>query len=278
MKHFQTSDGLKLAYRDEGAGVPVLCLPGLSRNSGDFDPVAVSFSSVARIIRLDLRGRGASDYDADFTNYNVLVEARDVVEFLDHLKLERVAILGTSRGGLIALMLAAMAPERLMGIVFNDIGPHIERVGLERIMSTLGVIPPEPTLKAFGERLVEETAGAFPGVTAEKWQSFMSNVMRETPDGLELRYDEKIKDAVQTSLEDGNWPDLWPVFDLCEGLPLLLLRGEFSDVLSKETSEEMCNRRPDMRYVVVRNRGHIPFLDEPEAQEALGEFIDALPR
>lgn len=276
MKRFVTSDGLTLAYMDEGAGIPLVCLPGLSRNSLDFEPVAEAFRDRARIIRPDLRGRGCSDYDADFANYNVLVEARDVVELLDHLGLERAAILGTSRGGLIALTLAAMARDRLSGIIFVDIGPHIDPMGLSRIVSTLGIPPAERTLDAFAQSYANATAATFPGVPVAKWRSFLSNTMRETPEGIQFRYDPKIRDAVVTSLNDGNWPDLWPVFDMCAGLPLMLLKGENSDILSEETAAEMLLRRPDMRYVLVRNRGHIPFLDEPECQTAVEEFLGVL--
>jgi pimeloyl-ACP methyl ester carboxylesterase len=279
MRHFVTSDGLTLAYRDEGEGIPLLCLPGLTRNGQDFEPVVQAFADRARIIRLDLRGRGASDYDRDYRNYNVLVEARDAIELMDHLGLARVAILGTSRGGLIALTLAAMARDRLTGIVFNDIGPHIDPAGLARIIATLGIAPAEPTLNSFAEAFARDAAAAFPGVSVAQWRVFLAHTLRETPDGIALRYDPKLRDAVLESLKGhDNWPDLWPIFDLCEGLPLLLLRGENSDVLSPETAAEMRHRRPDMRYVLVRDRGHIPFLDEPECRDALSDFLAVLPR
>lgn len=278
MKHFRTSDGLELAYHDEGTGLPILCLPGLTRNSEDFAPVAEAFGSAARIIRLDLRGRGASQYDTDPSNYNVLVEARDAVELLDHLGLDQVVVFGTSRGGLIALTLAATVRDRLKGIIFNDIGPHIDPRGMARIVETLGIAPPEPTLEAFAARFRSDSAATFPDVSIEAWKRYLSRTMRETPGGIELRYDPKIRDTVLASLEDGNWPDLWPVFDLCEGLPLLLLRGQNSDILSPETAAEMRLRRPDMQYVEVANRGHIPFLDEPECKAAIGDYIESLSR
>ncbi|WP_424930902.1 alpha/beta fold hydrolase [Amaricoccus macauensis] len=276
MKYFTSSDGLKLAYFDEGSGMPMVCLPGLSRNSEDFEPVAAAFSDRARIIRLDLRGRGESEYDKNFSNYNVMVEARDVVELLDHLGLDRAVVFGTSRGGLIALALAGTERGRLSGIIFNDIGPHIDPTGMARIVRTLGILPPEETLEPYIRRFAAESAEQFPGVTYEHWRTYVSRTLQETPDGLEYRYDTKIRDAVLASLEAGNWPDLWPLLDQCEGLPLLLLKGENSDILSYETAEEMHRRRPDMDYVIVKDRGHIPFLDEPEAQAAIGKYIEAL--
>jgi pimeloyl-ACP methyl ester carboxylesterase len=276
MKHFITSDGLRLAYQDEGAGVPVLCLHGLSRTGEDFDPIAESFRSQARIIRLDLRGRGASEHDKDFMNYNILVEGRDAIELLDHLGLERATIFGTSRGGMIALTLAAAARDRLAGVIFNDIGPHVEPAGLARIMQMLGLAPNAATLDEYAATVAEQLSSSFPGVGVAKWRWFLSHNYRETPDGVQIGYDPRLREAVLTQMEGGEMPDLWPIFDRLEGLPLLLLRGENSDILSAATAEAMCTRRPDMAYVVVRDRGHVPFLDEPECQQAVGAFIGGL--
>lgn len=277
MKHFVTSDGISLAYEDEGEGTPVLCIPGLTRNGADFRPVVEGFRNATRIIRIDLRGRGASQYDDNFLNYNVLTEARDVIELLDHLGLPQVTVFGTSRGGLIALALAALARDRLRAVLLNDIGPHVDPEGMARIVEYLGLPPAEKTLDALAERHARETAAAFPGVSVAKWRSFLAGNVRETPDGLELCYDSRLRDAVITQLEEGPAPDLWPVFDLFAGLPLAVLHGVNSDILTHETVAEMRSRRPDLTYVPVKDRGHIPFLDEPECQAAIRAFITALP-
>jgi pimeloyl-ACP methyl ester carboxylesterase len=278
LKRFTTSDGLSLAYADEGAGVPLLCLSGLTRTMRDFEPVVAAFGDVARIIRLDYRGRGASDHDAEWRNYNVAVEARDALELLDHLGLARTAVLGTSRGGLIALVLAVAARDRLLGVIFNDIGPEVDPAGMARILDYLGQTPAAPSLDALAELFAVQMQPEFPGVGVETWRWFLGNNMHDTGEGVALGYDPKLKDAVAEALDAGPAPDLWSAFDRLQGLPVVLLRGENSDVLSRETAAQMRARRPDMQYVPVRNRAHIPFLDEPECRQAIGQFLRDLPR
>ena len=163
MNRFTTEDGLSLAYLDEGAGLPLLCLPGLTRNAADFDELAAALAGRHRLIRLTLRGRGASDRDPDFRNYNVLVEARDVVGLLDHLGLERVVVVGTSRGGLIAMMLAATAKPRLAGVLLNDIGPELAPEGLANIMSYLGIAPRAKSFPEAAARAPGADGRAVPG-------------------------------------------------------------------------------------------------------------------
>jgi pimeloyl-ACP methyl ester carboxylesterase len=277
MKYFTTSDGLTLGYRDRGTGVPLLCLPGLTRNGEDFAPVADAFDSRARVIRLDLRGRGESDYDPDFSHYNVLVEGRDAVELLDHLGLEKAAVLGTSRGGLIAMLLAATVGDRLTGAMLVDVGPELDPVGLERIMGYVGRRPQQATLDALAAAMAVDNAEQFPGVSVSQWRTFAARTVCETGEGLELRYDPKLLDALVAGAAEGQAaPDLWPAFDALAGLPLALVRGANSDLLSAATTAEMRRRRPDMIFAEVPDRGHIPFLDEPESQAAIAAFLDAL--
>jgi len=144
---FTTSDGLSLAYEDAGAGLPLLCLPGLTRNARDFDELATVLPGGVRMIRLTCRGRDPSDYAPDPAQYQLPVEARDAVELLDHLGIDKAAIVGTSRGGLIAMLLAATARDRLSGVLLNDIGPEINPAGLERIYDYIGARPAGPTLE-----------------------------------------------------------------------------------------------------------------------------------
>ncbi|HEU0222626.1 MAG TPA: alpha/beta hydrolase [Paracoccaceae bacterium] len=273
MRRFTTSDGLSLAYRDEGAGFPVLCLAGLTRNGVDFDPVLAAFGAEARTIRLDSRGRGASDRDPDFRNYTPAIEARDALELLDHLGLAQVAVIGTSRGGILAMLMALAAKERLLGIVLNDVGPVIEPAGIEAILTYVGLRPPEATLDALAARLAAQNATDFPGVGPARWRHWAAGVYAETPDGLELRYDPKIRDAILAQIEAGPPPDLWPVFDAFEGIPLALLRGANSRLLSAAAAAEMRARRPDMICAEIPGRGHAPFLDEPESLAAIGSLL-----
>ncbi|MBU2961760.1 alpha/beta hydrolase [Citreicella sp. C3M06] len=269
MPRFTTSDGLSLYYTDEGEGLPLLCLAGLTRDGRDFDYVASHLGGV-RLIRLDYRGRGQSDW-GDPAGYNIPVEGRDAVELLDHLGIERAAVLGTSRGGLIAMVLAATVKDRLLGVALNDIGPEIADTGLEVIKGYLGRNPPWKTL----DEAVEKRAAAmtaFEGVPQSRWREEAEKFYRETPDGLVITYDPKLRDAV---LGDGAQPaaDLWPLFDALAGIPLCAIRGANSDLLSAATFAEMQARRPDMIAVNVPGRGHVPFLDEAQSRDALRRWL-----
>ncbi len=273
MSTFQTSDGLTLAFSDEGQGLPVIALAGLTRDGRDFDYVAPHLRDI-RLIRLDYRGRGNSEWAKDISTYSIPVEARDTLELMDHLGLDRAAILGTSRGGLIAMFLGSMAHERLMGVCLNDIGPRIAPGGLERIKDYLGLRPKFATQAEMARALPAFLPG-FEGVPEERW---LQEVMRHTvqrEDGLDLTYDPALRDAV---LATGAQlaPDLWPLFDALAGLPLALIRGQNSDLLSESDANEMSRRRPDMIRRDVAGRGHVPFLDEPESIEALNLWLEKM--
>jgi 2-haloalkanoic acid dehalogenase type II len=278
MARFATSDGLSLGYRDEGAGPVLLCLPGLSRNSRDFDPVAAAFAGRFRVLRLDPRGRGGSQRDPDHLNYTVLRETRDAIELLDRLGIARAVVFGASRGGLVALTMAALAPERLAGVILNDVGPEVAQQGVARIMTYLGLPPPHPDLDAAAAAAAVAEAAAFPGVPAETWRRYLGAVWRETPAGLALDYDPKLRDAVIAHAATSTDVDLWPLFDRLAGVPLMLIRGANSDILAPETFAEMRRRRPDAAAIEVADRGHMPFLDEPPLVAALGAFLDAIAR
>ena len=272
MKRFVTSDGLSLAYTDEGEGLPVLCLPGLTRNGADFDELAAALKGRYRLIRLTLRGRGASDRDPDPTNYNVGIEARDVAEFLDHLGLKRVMIVGTSRGGLIAMVLAATAKDRLAGVLLNDVGPELAPEGLANILSYLGIEPKAKSYEEAVEALKKRMGARFPGLTDAKWTSLARRWFDEGPEGLVLNYDARIRDNIEATAGQAA-PDMWPLFDALDGVPLAVVRGMNSDLLTAETVEKMRKRRRDLIVGEVPDRGHVPFLDEPEAQAALASLV-----
>lgn len=268
MPDFTTSDGLRLHYSDDGAGIPVLCLAGLTRNGTDFDYVRPHLAD-SRMIALDCRGRGRSDWASPET-YTIETETRDVLELLDHLALDRVAILGTSRGGLIALLLAATAPDRLSGIMLNDIGPEIAPAGLGIIMDRVGRNPVERTLEEAAQVRATLMAG-FGDVPGDRWAEEAARHYVETEEGLAINYDPALSDAVRSG---GNalMRDLWPLFDAAAPLPLAAIRGTSSDILTAETFARMRARRPDMIAAVVPERGHVPFLDEPEALEVLSRW------
>ncbi|MEM6308412.1 MAG: alpha/beta hydrolase [Pseudomonadota bacterium] len=273
MPSFVTSDGLNLYYEESGEGLPLLCLAGLTRTTRDFDYVAPYLDGV-RLIRMDYRGRGQSDWDPDWINYNLPVECRDVLELLAHLGLTQVAILGTSRGGLNAMGLASVAPDALLGVALNDIGPVIETEGIDFIMGYLGRNPSATSYEDIA-RATAKTMRGFDDVSHERWLEEAHKHYTATPDGMHITYDPKLRDAVQAAGHQVT-PDLWPYFDAVPDCPIALIWGENSDLLKETTVREMQKRRPELILAKVPNRGHIPFLDEPESRVALNTWLDAL--
>lgn len=269
---FTTSDGLKLHYTDTGGdALPLLCLPGLTRTGADFNYMAPHLDGL-RLITMDMRGRGASDWDPNWQNYTLPVECRDILELMDHLGLPEVAILGTSRGGLQAMGLAATHKDRLIGVALNDIGPELDAQGLGFIMAYLGHNPKAKTHEA-AARIMATRLPGFADVPDSRWLEEARLHYRDTGQGLEITYDPALRKAVEAG---GDVPDLWPFFDALEGLPLCAIRGAGSNLLSSETFAKMQTRRPDMIKAEVPGRGHVPFLDEPEAIAALRNWQEAL--
>lgn len=273
MQSFVAADGVKIAYQDEGKGLPVLALSGLTRNSNDFNFVAPHLEDV-RLIRMDYRGRGQSDW-APHATYTVPQEAQDALALLDHLGIERTAILGTSRGGLIAMGLAATVRERMIGVCLNDIGPDIDPQGLSYIMSYLGH---RPAWRAFGSIVAMRKAAmaqaGFHNVPDARWEEEVSYLYEERNGRWENRYDPALRKAVEEAGAQ-PMPDLWPFYEAFKGLPLALIHGANSDLLTDETVAKMRARIPDLRYTKVADRGHVPFLDEPEALEVILNWLEA---
>jgi len=268
MPHFTAADGARLHFTDEGHGRPLLCLAGLTRTGRDFDYLAPHLPPL-RLIRLDYRGRGGSDWTGAAT-YTVPQEAADVVALLDHLGLDAVPILGTSRGGLVGMMLAAAARDRLRGLCLNDVGPVIAPEGLAVIRDYVGVNPGARTHAEAAAAMARRMTG-FEGVPPERWLAEAERHFTATAQGLTITYDPALREAFLAATAEAV--DLWPLFDALEGLPLALIRGANSDLLSAGTAAEMQRRRPDMIYEEVPGRGHIPFLDEPESLRAIHEFL-----
>ncbi len=270
-QHFLAEDGARLAYRDVGEGLPLLCLAGLTRSMADFDYLIPHLPPL-RLIRMDYRGRGGSDWTGAAT-YTVEQEGRDALRLLDHLGVEKAAILGTSRGGLIGMVLGAVARDRVMGLILNDVGPEIARPGLHRIFDYVGRNPAGKTYQGFAE-LLSRSPG-FAGVPMARWLEEARKHAVETPEGLRIPYDPALRDSFLAAF-DGPPVDLWPLFDALPGLPLALIRGANSDLLTPETVAKMRARRPDMAFAEVPDRAHIPFLDEPEAVALIRSFLAGL--
>lgn len=271
MPRFNTSDGLSLFYEIEGSGLPLLCLSGLTRDSRDFDYVLPHLKG-CQVIRLDYRGRGKSDWAKNFTTYNIMREAQDAMELLDHLGLDKAAILGTSRGGLIAMGLAATLKARLIGVALNDIGPELDPNGLDVIMGYLGIRPKVKTLEDAANARAHVMRDMFPNVSMTRWMEEVNKFFMQKPDGLELSYDPKLRDAVEAT-SHAAVPDLWPWYEALSDLPLAILRGANSDLLTQACYEDMLKRIPTAMGAVIADRAHVPFLDEPEAVALLQAWI-----
>lgn len=282
--HWTAADGTPLAARLHGpadaAGLPVLCLPGLTRNSRDFTVLAEALSSgpsPRRVIAMDLRGRGLSGY-ADPATYRPDVEARDVLAGLDALGIAKVALVGTSRGGIIAAILAVAAPQRLGPVVLNDIGPVIELAGLLAIRDRMGVMlghrvdswaAAAADLKAaFGQR--------FTTLSDDGWLAVARQMYREDDAGRPvLDYDPRLLDAFAAFDPAVGLPPFWPAFEALRGRPVLAIRGENSDLLSEATLAEMKVRLPSLEIHRVPDEGHAPLLADPPTIERIRAFLDA---
>ncbi|WP_018631324.1 alpha/beta fold hydrolase [Neomegalonema perideroedes] len=280
-RSFRAADGLTLAFRDYGSPfsqrTPVICLAGLTRNSKDFDPLARRLASNRRVLTLDARGRGASSYDPKFENYNLIVEVGDALQLVSSELRRPCAIVGTSRGGLQALILNGVRPDLVRGVALNDVGPELAPQGLARIFGYLG-IRPEP-LESWADAvaaLKANNAADFQ-LSEAQWLDWAKRSFRETPEGrLELDYDPKMRDAALAAAKNAPGGDFWPQFRALADKETLLIRGENSDLLTLETVAKMRRVKPDLVTATVRGRGHAPFLDEPEALNALDAFLARL--
>ena len=279
---FSTSaDGLKLFARDYGPErtdlVPVLCLAGLTRNSLDFETIAPRLAQTRRVICPDYRGRGLSQFAADPKSYRPDVELEDTLRLLDQLGISRVAVIGTSRGGLIAMVMAAKARERLAGICYNDIGPRIEPEGLLRIRSYLGVMPRFENFEQAVASIKAVNPG-FKNLSDGQWMAFARRIFKDESGrpaaNYDLRLGETFPGAEEIAAE--KLADAWPLFDLTVPLPSTVLRGEFSDLLTTATVAEMQRRHPALAAVTVKDRAHVPLLDEPESIAAIEAWLRAV--
>ena len=271
MASFQAADRTQLCYDDQGSGLPLLCLPGLTRTMGDFQYLLPHLPPL-RLIRMDYRGRGGSGWSGA-ASYTVVQEAADALALLDHLGVQRAAILGTSRGGLIGMYLGATARGRVLGLCLNDVGPVLERAGLVRIQDYIGRNPAARSHAALAAALPAANPG-FANVPDSRWMAEAQLHARATQRGLTITYDPALRDSFLASMA-APAGDAWPLFDALAGLPLALIRGAHSDLLSAQTAAEMQRRRPDMIMALVPDRAHIPFLDEPESVAVLHAFVKA---
>ncbi len=275
-RFFESQDGLKLYYRDFGAdkaGTPIICLPGLTRNSRDFEDLANYLSDRRRVITCDFRGRGYSEYDEHWENYHPLSYVQDTWTLLDHLGIEKIIVVGTSLGGLCAMVMATTQGDRVAGVVMNDIGPEINPVGLERVKEYTGRIPPVTSWDEAAGQSKEIYGEWLPGLSDEDWKKMARRAYRENEKGVpRLDMDPNIGEAVRkVGAQKG---DPWTLFDSLRDKPVTLLWGAMSDILTQDIIDKMTARKPNLNVVAVPNRGHVPLLDEPECLAALDAFLE----
>ena len=268
------SDGIELFARSFGeatAHATVVCVPGLTRNSRDFTDLATDLAADRRVVAVDLRGRGQSGYDPSAATYNLDQYAADAWCVIDALDLGRVAVVGTSLGGLTAMWMGMQRPAALAGVVLNDVGPELQAEGLTRIMAYAGQLPPVGTWFEAIEQTQMVGAVATPDFSDADWERAARQRYRELDDGTVIAdHDPAIVRGPRPTV------DPWTAFDGLVGVPLLLLRGAQTDLLSPSTVAAMQERRPDLEVVEIPDRGHAPSLDEPVARWAIRHFLDVV--
>jgi pimeloyl-ACP methyl ester carboxylesterase len=275
---FDAADGTRLFADDRGPFgsdvTPVLCLPGLTRNSKDFEPVFELLVSERRVIAMDLRGRGRSGYVADSKSYTPAVELADVIGLLDHLGLRNVAVIGTSRGGLIGQIMAATHKPRLAGLLLNDIGAEINPRGLKRILGYLGKAVSFASWRDAAIILADQAPG-FSGVTEEQWITIARRVYTERNGRPCTDYDVRLSEhsISNEDVDAGKVANLWSLVPALRDIPLTVLRGAGSDILDVATVKRMMDALPEMTYSEIPNRGHVPFLDEAESVDAIRKWL-----
>jgi len=273
---FSSTDGLRLycglyAARRPG-GLPVLCLPGLTRNSRDFAALAAHLSERHDVLAADLRGRGRSAWDPDPTRYLLMTYVADAWSLLDSRQVSRVLVAGTSLGALMGMAMAAMKPDRIAGVVLNDAGPEIDPAGLRRIAGYAGKLPPVSSWAEAAAQAKSVYGIALPGLSDADWMDYAHRGYRENAAGVPVPdMDPRISDAFKNP--PAAAPDLWPLYAQIKGVPMLVIRGALSDLLSAATVARMAREKPDLQHIVVANRGHTPLLNEPECLAAIDAFI-----
>jgi pimeloyl-ACP methyl ester carboxylesterase len=278
-RRFHAQDGLELYYREYGPDhhadgaerIPVLCLPGLTRNSRDFHDFGLRLAPQRRVLAMDYRGRGRSARDPDWRNYRPETYISDIFDLLAVADAPKIVAVGTSMGGLLTMGLAAYRPTCLAGAVLNDIGPDVDPEGYRRILAYIGADRPHPDY----DTAIADMRELFPSLsfqTEAAWQRLAEGTYRRGDDGL-LHFDWDIALARALAAGQARYPDLWPMFRGLGQRPVLALRGAVSDVLSQATFDRMAEEKPDLLCAVIPGVGHVPALDEKESLLALDDYF-----
>jgi pimeloyl-ACP methyl ester carboxylesterase len=276
-KFFSTADGLRIFYRDYTGkhSIPILCLPGLTRNSRDFSLLAERLSPRYRVLTPDLRGRGRSDWDPLWHRYHPGTYVADLLALLQHAQVSRFVIIGTSLGGILGMLIAASLQQRVAGLILNDVGPEVSRDAVSRISQYVGRSAPVRNWNEAADQARATYGNALPEYTHEDWLRYARRSYSEDSLGIPtLDMDPRIGDAARAASGTGPTPDLWPIWATLRSIPLLTIRGENSDVLSAATLARMAAEMPELQTLIVANRGHAPTLDEPVCIDAIERFLE----
>jgi pimeloyl-ACP methyl ester carboxylesterase len=279
---YTSQDGLRLFARDYGDRLsprtPAVCLPGLTRNSKDFEALATRLAATRRVLCPDFRGRGRSQYCETWSDYTPPNEMFDTFDLMAAAGIHQAVFIGTSRGGIVTMLMAAQRPNTIRAAVLNDIGPELAPEGIARIAGYAGLMEAPPTWTEAAIRLRMMNEREFPSLTNEEWYAFARRSFAEENGAPAIDYDPKIGVAMRKGLQaaGGQAPAMWPQFGALSHVPVLVIRGENSDLLTAETVARMAARHPDLQSVTVKDRGHAPFLDEPEASAAIDAFLTAI--
>ena len=274
-------DGLRLHARCYGARsaptLPVVCLPGLARTAADFEALAEALSSdesrPRRVIALDYRGRGQSEYDRDPAHYNFQVELADLLAVMAALDATPAILIGTSRGGILAMLLAAVRPSAIAGVVLNDIGPVIEPKGLMRIKGYVGKLPQPRSFEEGAEILRRLFDAQFPKLGPDDWIASARRAFRQENGALVPTYDVKLATTLEGVDFEKPFPPLWQQFDALGHCPMMVIRGANSDILSPSTVEAMRTRRATLETIEVPDQGHAPLLAEADVIARIADFV-----
>ena len=282
---YTSSDGLRLYARDYSSVInknkkakTILCMHGLTRNSADFEDICSVLADRYRLIVVDQRGRGLSEYDPDPTNYNPLVYVQDMFLLLNRLGVSSVILMGTSMGGMMAMMMAAMKPEMVQTIIINDIGPEIAKKGLDRLKKVVGKSAPVRNWEEAAKQTAAINDIAFPEANNQDWLKFAKRLYRVDYKGCPvLAYDlglaVTLTDNDETRDDKSVAPDLWPVYEQILDKPILLIRGELSDILDAECVLMMQQKKPDIEILEIPNVGHAPLLSEADVATVIVNFL-----
>jgi pimeloyl-ACP methyl ester carboxylesterase len=278
---YRSGDGLQLYARDYPCaaatpGPTLLCMHGLTRNSADFHGLSAQLCQRHRVIAVDQRGRGRSQHDSDPSRYTPATYVQDMFALLDYLQLQRVVLIGTSMGGLMSFIMAAMQPERIQAMVINDIGPEIDPAGLRRLQGYVGKSAPVANWDEALAQAKQINGIAFPDFSEAQWWEFTRGLYVEQDGVPVLAYDPAIAQPMADAGSGAVPPDLWPVFQASSQIPMLLLRGASSDILAPPCVAKMREQHPGLAFTEIPNRGHAPTLTEAEALAAIDAFLRAL--